>query len=149
MLWNGRLAGSPGRQTASEACAKTKRRTRSTFGGSDMQDTTGWSCALDAGVVAETPDPGWYRIWYCARNGAIAAQKNKLKPRLVKSWCIPEVTAEFLRKMEHILWLYALPDDLLHPLVCFDEKSIQLLLAKSLVKTMNTSAMAHAICLCL
>jgi hypothetical protein len=25
------------------------------------------------------------------------------------------------------LWLYALPDDLLHPLVCFDEKSIQLL----------------------
>jgi hypothetical protein len=37
------------------------------------------------------------------------------------------VTAEFLRKMEHILWLYALPDDLLHPLVCFDEKSIQLL----------------------
>jgi hypothetical protein len=29
--------------------------------------------------------------------------------------------------MEHILWLYALPDDFLHPLVCFDEKSIQLL----------------------
>jgi len=45
----------------------------------------------------------------------------------VKSWCIPEVTAEFLRKMEHILWLYAQPDDPLHPLVCFDEKSIQLL----------------------
>jgi len=29
--------------------------------------------------------------------------------------------------MEHILWLYALPDDFLHPLVCFDEKNIQLL----------------------
>ena len=29
--------------------------------------------------------------------------------------------------MEHILWLYALPDDPLQPLVCFDEKSIQLL----------------------
>ena len=29
--------------------------------------------------------------------------------------------------MEHILWLYAQPDDPLHPLVCFDEKSIQLL----------------------
>jgi hypothetical protein len=37
------------------------------------------------------------------------------------------VTAEFLRKMEHILWLYTLPDDFLHPLVCFDEKSLQLL----------------------
>jgi hypothetical protein len=37
------------------------------------------------------------------------------------------VTAEFLEKMEHILWLYAQPDDFLHPLVCFDEKSIQLL----------------------
>ena len=29
--------------------------------------------------------------------------------------------------MEHILWLYDQPDDPLHPLVCFDEKSIQLL----------------------
>jgi hypothetical protein len=56
-----------------------------------------------------------------------APGKNKLKPWLVKIWCIPEVTAAFLSKMEHILWLYALPDDLLHPQVCFDEKSIQLL----------------------
>ncbi len=30
--------------------------------------------------------------------------------------------------MEHILWLYAQPEDFLHPLVCFDEKSIQLLM---------------------
>jgi len=45
----------------------------------------------------------------------------------VKSWCIPEITAKFLQDMEHILRLYALPDDPLHPLVCFDEKNIQLL----------------------
>ncbi len=29
--------------------------------------------------------------------------------------------------MEHILWLYDQPDNLLHPLICFDEKSVQLL----------------------
>jgi hypothetical protein len=29
--------------------------------------------------------------------------------------------------MEHLLWLYAQPEDALHPLVCFDEKSLQLL----------------------
>lgn len=29
--------------------------------------------------------------------------------------------------MEHVLGLYALPDDFCHPLVCFDEKSVQLL----------------------
>ena len=31
------------------------------------------------------------------------------------------------------MWLYALPDDLFHPLVCFDEKSIQLLAQTSAV----------------
>lgn len=35
----------------------------------------------------------------------ILREPNKLKPWLVKSWCIPEVTAEFLQKMEHILWV--------------------------------------------
>lgn len=30
--------------------------------------------------------------------------------------------------MEHLLWLYAQPEDFLHPLVCFDEKSVQLLM---------------------
>jgi hypothetical protein len=45
----------------------------------------------------------------------------------VKSWCIPKITPQFLERMEHILTLYAQPYDPQQPLVCFDEKSVQLL----------------------
>src|SRR5581483_343092 len=62
-----------------------------------------------------------------ARNCAAGAQKNNLKPWQVKSWCIPKVTPQFLRRMEHLLALYARPYDPLYPVVCFDEKSYQLL----------------------
>ena len=54
-------------------------------------------------------------------------KKNKLKPWQVKSWCIPEVTPEFIKRMEHILELYQKPYDPKRPMVCFDEKSYQLL----------------------
>jgi hypothetical protein len=67
---------------------------------------------------------------YCnsclTRNGAAAAEKNKLKPWQVKSWCIPEITSEFIERMEHILELYQKPCDPKRPMVCFDEKSLQL-----------------------
>jgi hypothetical protein len=42
-------------------------------------------------------------------------------------WCIPEVTPEFIERMEHILDLYAKPYNPKEPILCFDEKSIQLL----------------------
>jgi len=45
----------------------------------------------------------------------------------VRRWCIPEVTPEFIKRMEHILELYQKPYDFKRPLVCFDEKSFQLL----------------------
>jgi hypothetical protein len=32
------------------------------------------------------------------------------------------MTSRFIAKMEQILWLYALPYDLLYPVVCFDER---------------------------
>jgi hypothetical protein len=32
------------------------------------------------------------------------------------------LNAAFLARMEHILWLYALPYDLLYPVICFDER---------------------------
>jgi hypothetical protein len=46
-----------------------------------------------------------------------------------RSWCIAQVTADFVWRMEHILSLYARPYDTLHPVVCFDEKPYQLLSA--------------------
>jgi hypothetical protein len=42
-------------------------------------------------------------------------------------WCITEITAEYRKRMYGILNLYAKPYDKRFPVVCFDEKSKQLL----------------------
>jgi hypothetical protein len=47
-----------------------------------------------------------------------------------KKWCIPVVDAEFVWRMEDVLDLYAAPHDPKRPLVCFDEKMIQLIKEK-------------------
>jgi hypothetical protein len=58
--------------------------------------------------------------------GDEAAQKNKLKPWKVKSWCLPKVSTRFIAKMEDVLSVYQRPYDALHPLVCIDEKGKEL-----------------------
>lgn len=45
----------------------------------------------------------------------------------MKSWCIPRITPLYLRRMAHVLCLYQQPYDPKRPMVCFDEKSVQLL----------------------
>jgi transposase len=42
-------------------------------------------------------------------------------------WCIPTLTPEYVTRMEDILDLYAKPYNPAEPVVCFDEKSTQLL----------------------
>lgn len=42
-------------------------------------------------------------------------------------WCVPTITEEFKKRMEDILDLYAKPYDSREPVLCFDEKSKQLL----------------------
>ncbi len=42
-------------------------------------------------------------------------------------WCITEMTPEYRRRMYRILNLYAMPYDERFPVICFDEKSKQLL----------------------
>lgn len=39
-----------------------------------------------------------------------------------KTWCIGEMNALFIARMEKILWLYGLPYDERYPVVCFDER---------------------------
>lgn len=41
-------------------------------------------------------------------------------------WCIPKVTEEFIKRMEDVLTLYALPRNEKEPVLCFDEKSKEL-----------------------
>lgn len=42
-------------------------------------------------------------------------------------WCIPKLTPEFRERMEEVLELYERPHDPDEPVVCMDEKSLQLL----------------------
>jgi len=51
----------------------------------------------------------------------------ELKPWREKMWCIPEVNAEYVARMEDVLDLYAEEPDPLRPVVCFDETPRQLI----------------------
>lgn len=42
-------------------------------------------------------------------------------------WCVPTLTPEFIERMERLLDLYEKPYDRKEPVLCFDEKSKQLL----------------------
>ena len=63
-------------------------------------------------------------VWqeYLAYASRKHLKKNTLKPHLKKTWCIGDLTAAFLARMEHLLWLYAQPYDARYPVICFDER---------------------------
>lgn len=42
-------------------------------------------------------------------------------------WCIPELNEEFIKRMEKILNIYEKPYNPREPVICFDEKPVQLL----------------------
>jgi transposase len=54
-------------------------------------------------------------------------EESDLKPWREKMWCIPKVDAEFVARMEDVLDLYAEAPDATKPVICFDEKPVQLL----------------------
>lgn len=54
-------------------------------------------------------------------------KEHDLKPWQQRSWCVPKLDAEFIERMEDVLDLYEKPADSENPLVCLDEKPIQLL----------------------
>jgi hypothetical protein len=53
---------------------------------------------------------------------------NQVKPHLSKYWCIPkEDDAAFIANMEDILGIYQKPYNSRYPVICMDEKPVQLL----------------------
>ena len=56
-----------------------------------------------------------------------ALERNELHPNKSEYWCIPEVTSEFILRMENVLHIYSLPYDSSYPVVCMDEAAIQIL----------------------
>lgn len=58
-------------------------------------------------------------------------------------WCIPTLTPEFIARMEDILNLYAKPYDPRKPVLCFDEKSKQLIKDTRLLQQATEKRLAH------
>lgn len=60
--------------------------------------------------------------------GLSNTKKNELKPQLKKCWCIPpKSNSAFVAAMEDVLEVYSRPFDARRPVVCMDEKPVQLL----------------------
>ena len=53
-------------------------------------------------------------------------KENDLKPWQKKMWCVGQMNANYVAQMEHVLDLYALPEDPAQPVVNFDEAMKQL-----------------------
>ena len=53
--------------------------------------------------------------------------ENALKLWRKDMWCIPQVDAEYVARLEDVLDLYAEEPDPKHPVVCFDESPVQLI----------------------
>ena len=62
-----------------------------------------------------------------ARPCAGGLAENDLKPWRKDMWCIPQVDAEYVARMEDVLDLYAEAPDPKRPVVCFDESPTQLI----------------------
>ena len=52
---------------------------------------------------------------------------HEIKPWREKMWCVPDLNGEYIARMEDVLDAYERPHDPKRPLVCLDEKPIQLL----------------------
>jgi len=52
---------------------------------------------------------------------------REIKPWKHKMWCVPKIDDEFIRCMEDVLAVYERPYNAKEPVVCLDEKPIQLL----------------------
>lgn len=63
-----------------------------------------------------------------SRDGPQVSEKNELKPWRTERFCIPDQDrARFVARMEALLDVYKADYDALHPLICMDEASRQIL----------------------
>lgn len=57
----------------------------------------------------------------------VILQEHDLKPWQQKSWCVADLDDEFIERMEDVLKVYEKPYNESRPVICVDEKPIQLL----------------------
>jgi transposase len=82
-----------------------------------------WTLELLAGALVRLTDHAGLSRETVRRRLA----ENDLKPWRKDMWCIPQVDAEYVARMENVLDLYAEAPDPKHPVVCFDESQTQLI----------------------
>lgn len=102
---------------------------------------------IEAKIIAAAPGPppDGYARWtlrlpaeHCMENQYVVSishtavgellNSNELKPHLSKYWCIPKQNdAAFVANMEDVLGIYQLPYRKGVPVICMDEKPLQLL----------------------
>jgi len=63
----------------------------------------------------------------CKESIRIILHEHDLKPWQQKSWCVPHLDEEYIRRMEDVLEVYERDYDPEKPVVCLDEKPLQLL----------------------
>lgn len=80
--------------------------------------------------------------YHFAHCGWQHSQKNELKPHQKRSWCIAQIDAAFLARMEDILALYALPYNPLYPVICYDERPC-FLIGETLAPIAMSEGKAH------
>lgn len=86
---------------------------------------------------------GVYRF-HIAHTGWTHSKKNEYKPHLKKCWCIPaDHNAAFVAAMEDVLEVYSRPYDEKRPVVCMDEKPVQLLAEAREGFTSNSSGIRY------
>jgi len=57
----------------------------------------------------------------------VILQEHDIKPWQQKSWCVPDLDDEFIEKMEDVLKVYERKYSEANPVICIDEKPIQLI----------------------
>ena len=82
-----------------------------------------WTLDLLAGEMVKLTA---HEVSRARRCGGASADAD-LKPWRRKMWCIPQVDADYVARMEDVLDLYAEAPDPQRPVVCFDESPIQLI----------------------
>ncbi|NOK09785.1 IS630 family transposase [Corallococcus exercitus] len=70
-------------------------------------------------------------------------KRHDLKPWREKRWCVPQLDAQYVQRMEDVLDLYEKPFTRREPVVCFDERLVQLLDSKRDVRPMHPGAVTR------
>ena len=145
-LWRER----PGCYCEPEEAGDTTRRSQSYGGRRGSHHRHGLRRTAQGLRQMDTPSPcrqigqtGVYRLDLSYAGGS-HSKKNEYKPHLKKCWCIPsEHSAAFVAAMEDVLEVCSRPYDERRPVVCMDEKPVQLLAEAREGYTSKTSGIRY------